>query len=633
MNQKTAQNGEAALRQRAVQALTAGRLPEGIRLLEQALSQNPQSGEIHLDLGTAYWHSGNPARADDHYAQAADLAPQNPYVLNGYGAFLLEQRQLDDAEQLLRSAFALKPDHYEIPNNLGLLEYRRGNMEQAKTLYLHALRLNPSWANAHANLGDVLRDTKQYDLAEKAYRYAIKLNPDHAGAWFRLADVHIALSREEEAIGCLRRATALDAAQSEPWLRLIGLLEVKGRLDEAQAAIDGARGHASPEQLAIAESKVLRRRGRTAEALALLEKHKDSMAARQPIATAGHFFHELGQLYDREDDPSRAFEAFSRGNKINAALLSSTGVRKAVSRSIGYCRRTFTARLAEETCAVPVLNGKPGPVFLIGFPRSGTTLLTQILSSHPRIIAADEKGGIDRALLHFVRTFGEGHPGNLSNPCYPAALDRLRTEDIEAMRKIYYEQQGFPGGAANKKIYVDKMPLNILHAGFIKRLFPEARFILALRHPCDAVLSGFMQDFDMNPYMQRFLDIKDAAQFYDEVFSLWEHYRTILKLDVHTIHYEDLVAGFRPAVAALLQYLGVEWNDAVLAYDKTALKQGRITTPSYHQVTEKIYTRASGRWLRYREQLQPVLPILAPHAQRYGYSMDAAEDRQPRVPE
>jgi hypothetical protein len=131
-----------------------------------------------------------------------------------------------------------------------------------------------------------------------------------------------------------------------------------------------------------------------------------------------------------------------------------------------------------------------------------------------------------------------------------------------------------------------------------------------------------MQDFNMNPYMQQFLDLDDAARFYRQTFDLWERYCGMLGLDVHTVHYEDLVSDFRPNVAGILNFLGVAWNDAVFEHDRTALTNTRIHTPSYHQVAEKIYARASGRWLRYRSQMETVIPILAPYAEKFGYTMD-----------
>ena len=215
----------------------------------------------------------------------------------------------------------------------------------------------------------------------------------------------------------------------------------------------------------------------------------------------------------------------------------------------------------------------------------------------------------------------------MDDNCYPACLAKLTPEEIDAMRRMYFSVHKMSEDVEGT-LFIDKLPLNLLHAGIIKRMFPDAKFILALRHPCDTVLSFFMHELALNRLTVQSLDIEDSARLYDQSFSLWEQYASVLDLDVHAIRYEDVVANFRPTIEALLTYLGVEWTDAVLEFDKTAKARGRIGTPSYHQVTQKLYTRASGRWQRYRTHLEPVLPILAPHAARYGYAMDVEEPVQ-----
>jgi hypothetical protein len=210
-----------------------------------------------------------------------------------------------------------------------------------------------------------------------------------------------------------------------------------------------------------------------------------------------------------------------------------------------------------------------------------------------------------------------GHSGHSAL----SGLADFPLSEVEGMRAQYFTEHG--GWAATwEGVFIDKLPLNIVHAGLITRVFPGAKFILALRHPCDVVLSCFLRRFDLNTAMVQFLDLEGAARFYDAVFSLWGRYTSVMKLDVHAIHYEDVVSDFRPTVASLLDFLGVPWNDAVLEYDRTAREKAHISTPSYHQVTQKIYTRASGRWLRYRKHMEPVLPILEPWVKKLGYSMD-----------
>ncbi|TAL34852.1 MAG: sulfotransferase family protein [Alphaproteobacteria bacterium] len=638
MTQETARSASRAeaLHRQAVEALVAGRLPDGIALLEKALLADPSSAAVYIDLGTASWQSGKPEKASRHYARAVKLAPQNPFTLNAYGAFLLEQRRLEEAEPLLRRAYALKPDHYEIANNLGLLQFRRGNMAQAEKLLLAAIRLNPAWSNARANLGNVLRATGRVELAEKAFRDAIRINPENAAAWGYLGELYNEAGRVDEASDCLKKAIALDPSQPRPWMALLALYEVKSDLEEAEKALEEVRKRfpESPGTI-IFQAKLLKRQKKTAEAISFMEKYKGMLKKEKPAHSINTFFFELGQLYDRENRADEAFDCF---------LIANKGQRQTDTKQMdpAWCpgvmarfRKDFTPALAQAIVSAPAApDDRPAPVFLVGFPRSGTTLLDQILSSHPGIRVVEEEPVIDKMVWHLANTRGEVHkhllaeeiartgkrPWHLINPCYPACLGDLRPAEITELRRIFYEGHG--NAVADGKIFVDKMPLNLVHVPILRRVFPTARYILALRHPCDSVLSCFMQQFSLTPFMARFLDIEDGARFYDEAFGLWDQYQKLLPLNVHTIRYEDVVADFQPTVAAVLDFLGVGWNDAVLEYDKTALERTRISTPSYHQVTEKIYTRASGRWLRYRKQLEPVLPILEPHILKHGYTLD-----------
>lgn len=633
MTQGTAANGKVqaqVLHQQALQALSAGKLKQGIALLEQAVKNDPHAGQLRCDLGTAYWQNGAPAKAEQAYALAVQAEPENPFILNAAGAFQLEQRRFDAAEPLLRQAFALKPDHYEIPNNLGLLCLRQERLDEAKNLFAEAIRLNPTWPNAYVNLADVLAQGEHFDLAEKALRQALQLNPRHAIALSDLAGIYIQMRRESDAFACLRKALGVDASDALTWARMIDLLEKKSLMKETEAAIAEAKKHCPPDSpgIVLAEAKMLRRQGKLPEAAALIEKYRERLKSAQPRQSILAFFFEAGQLYDRMNEIDKAFDCFETGNAMQAKLDGVT--EDIITRHVAHALKAYIPALAKPSCLLPAKNVS-GPVFLVGFPRSGTTLLDQILSSHPDVEVVEERSGVDHALRRFAMLHGssfeaqrKGGPdySYLDNPCYPAALEKLRTEDIEAMREAYFKEQGISPDGSTKKILIDKLPLNILFAGFIKRIFPESKFILALRHPCDSVLSCYMQDFQINVFMRRYLHLKSAAEFYDEAFTLWDHYTKTFDLDYHAVHYEDVVANFQPTIEGLLKFLDLPWDDAVLKYDETAKKRKYISTPSYHQVTEKLYTRASGRWLRYRKHMEPVLDILAPHALKHGYSMD-----------
>ncbi|TAL30534.1 MAG: sulfotransferase family protein [Alphaproteobacteria bacterium] len=622
------------LRRQAMQALTSGKLPEAIALLEKALEHGP-APDICNELARAYGRSGDPAKAEEYFVKATQLAPADPFFLNSYGVFLLSEARLDDAAPVLERALAVKPGHHEIANNLGLLHHQRGDLKLAEEFFLQAIRSNPSWPGGYGNLGNLMRDLRQNDRAEKAYREALRLAPGNIGGWHALADFLRSIGKYEDAVACLKRIMSQAPFNEKAWLPIVELQETMNKLDDAAETLKDIKARfPNSTAAAIIEGRLLRRQGKTEEAVARLES-LGTLAENSLHYIPLQF--ELGQAYERAGDADKAFACFSRAKSAQAQSPEAAKLDKdQYINTIARIRQEFTPAIAKSITSAPKAANGPAPVFLVGFPRSGTTLLDQILSSHPRIFVAEEEPVMNQLTMHLVRKFGGKQPSGsqtrggvpdwvLNNPCYPACIADLHDGDIAELREIFFKGHGTEAKAEDGRIFIDKLPLNIRHAAFIHRVFPGAKFILALRHPCDSVLSCFMQQFRLNPAMMPFLDINSSARLYDEVFSLWDLYTQLLPLKAHSIRYEDVVADFRPAVASLLEFLGVEWDDAVLEYDRTA-KERNINTPSYHQVTEKIYTRASGRWQRYRKHLQPVMGILEPHAKKHGYSMDPVKE-------
>jgi hypothetical protein len=251
-------------------------------------------------------------------------------------------------------------------------------------------------------------------------------------------------------------------------------------------------------------------------------------------------------------------------------------------------------------------DGVPDLAFLVGFPRSGTTLLDTFLMGHPQTCVLEEGRMLEKATKLIVDTPHVDWP--------PDVLRRARKAYVDELSG--HVQPNFTG------LVVDKHPLNMLRLAVIYALFPRAKVIFAQRHPCDVVLSGYMQNFALNHAMACFLDLADAADFYDAAMTMWTRSRDAVPQAIHSVVYERLTTDPSGELRPTLQFLGLDWCDELLDHQSTARRRGSIITPSYDQVVQPLSRAPSGRWRRYRKQLEPVLPILLPWAERLGYGRD-----------
>jgi tetratricopeptide (TPR) repeat protein len=426
--------------------------------------------------------------------------------------------------------------------------------------------------------------------AAAAFLEAARPILDDAPALLDLARALSALGRYDEADAVYRRAPSLAAA----WFERGQLLERGNRLDLLPGLI--AEAAQAGFRLAYLDALSLDRAGKTAAALAAA---RAMPAEDDPVRRALL----IGRLADKAGEAAEAFAAYAEMNRLVAEAHPGAGQAAAeYRRHVAALGAMLTPAYASGWAPAPK-SSRRAPVFLVGFPRSGTTLLDTLLMGHPDVHVLEEEPLLQRAaeaLGDFVRV---------------PALD---VAEIAHLRGLYFAALDARAPPPDKLV-VDKLPLNLLGAPLIHRLFPEAKFLFAARHPCDVVLSCFMQNFDLNPAMANFLDLEDAARLYDLVLAFWNRACALLPLDVHVLRYEALVADKEGQLRALVGFLGLPWNEAVLDNQGNAVRRGLIATPSYAQVAEPIYARASGRWERYREQLAGVLPLLAPWAERMGY--------------
>jgi hypothetical protein len=314
-----------------------------------------------------------------------------------------------------------------------------------------------------------------------------------------------------------------------------------------------------------------------------------------------------GQLLEGLGDYEGAFAAFERMNWAHSDEPSQPLERAASMRALlGDQLAQTTGQWFGSWKAGPVEPERRAPVFLVGFPRSGTTLLDTILMGHPHTVVMEEHPVINR-LKAELGGFGA-----------IASLDESAVRDAQ---RRYFEIAAEYADLGSGSVLIDKLPLLLNEAAFIHRIFPNAIFLLALRHPADVLTSCFVANFNLNDAMCNFLRLDTGAEFYDLTFRTWENARAVLPLNVHTVVYEQMVQDPPAVLRPVVEALGLEWHEDMLDHTTTAAERGLIRTASYAQVTQPIYTRSVGRWERYRKHLEPVLPVLAPWIEKFGYTI------------
>ncbi len=445
--------------------------------------------------------------------------------------------------------------------------------------------------------------------AEITYQQILQTDPNQPVALHLLGLITHQTGKKDKAIDLITRALANEPDYAEAHYNYCEILEMTNRTEALREAVNEARKSCpGSAMLTLREAQLLNRDGDYVAARAVLEAPREPTDAARFLEARAHL---LGDLCDRLGDGEAAYSSFKEGNRRGGDTPEAkrADARRCLAQIDDLAKR-FTSDWIAGWQKLNNSDGRSDPVFLVGFPRSGTTLLDTILRSHPAISVVEEITAVEK-VQHALKRF----PGG-----YPDGLAELDPAHLAALRQVYFaELDKHLEPEDCSAVVIDKMPLNIFDAGLIHRIFPEARFVFVQRHPCDCVLSCFMQSFKINDAMANFLNLEDTSRFYDKVMALWQQYQAVLPLDVHTVRYESLIEVFEETLSPLLDFLGVDWDDAVKTYAETARQRRKIKTPSYNQVTQPIYTRARGRWERYREHMQPVLPTLLPWAERFGY--------------
>lgn len=595
---------------KADEAAREGRLDEAATLLKSVCRMDAGDAESWVKLSLIQKGLGHALEAETCARRAVVLSPQLGLCHYALGAALHSQHRLEDAIDAYRRSIRLQPDFASSHYLLGMALHESGELALGIEHYQKALSLRPDFPEALEALGGILISVGDVEHGVAALQRVLMLQPDNITARNSLGNGFFLQDKLDEALENFRHALLLAPDSIDVIAGLAGLLEKTGELAEARNLVERGLGidplHPATNLVA---AQLARRERRFQDAADILEKLRV-----QPPSTgvAGEIELSLGQIYDDLGNPEKAYPLIVSGNQKKAALsLPGEADRRKYLEVVARISRLATPTL--KKCVASSISGAvsdgPDPVFLIGFPRSGTTLLEQILDSHPAIQAVGEKGTVAAMVNDFLASAGEK-----DDP-----LPDLTGADVARLRQLYFAEVKRHIDLRPGSLLLDKQALNIVKVPIIGRMFPRAKFILAIRHPCDVSLSCLMQNFAVNEGMASFFSLEDTARAYAAVMGAWRKYVDILPLDYHRIRYEDLIADVEGESRRLLEFLGVPWNDAVLDHAEHARKRGAINTPSYHQVVQPIYRHARYRWKRYEREFASVMPLLQPFISYFGY--------------
>ena len=604
----------------------SGRMDSGIRHLRAALDAQPDNAGFRVMLARALVDS---RRADEAFAVAARPIGTTPAELALWHVRAEAAQALgnhSEAAEGWKILCVARPDDWRVWANYGNALAGLERWEEAAKALRRALALNPNEPSIQQGFAAALTKAGFYAEAADQLRNMLESGPDDSSVRLTLSRLLADLGRHEESMAELDNAARLAVGEgasngddvslirvalpdrkdsSEPistaemrsLRELALLLERTNRMDALRTLLDDA------EELGVLREQL----GYPAAAIALRDGDvagaRDLLLADDPNSDSVRWHALMARIADKLGDAAMAFaeaEAMHRSVANRDQWL-----RKAADyrQWIGTLASTVNSDWVSELNPLRD-SDRRAPAFLVGFPRSGTTLLDTFLMGHSGIRVVEEQHMLNKA---------EAVVGPLSG------LTQRSVERLGQARRAYFAELDRHVAPEFEGLVIDKLPLNMLGLPLIYAIFPDARIIFAQRHPCDVILSGFMQAFALNDAMACYLELGDAASFYDAAMQLFLQSRELLPLQFHTLVYEELVATPETALRPLIAFLGLEWLSELLNHQTTAKARGAISTPSYDQVVQPLSKAPSGRWRRYEKQLEPVLRVLLPWAERLGY--------------
>ena len=614
--------------EKAIALHQEGKLPGAERAYQKAIKINRSFVEAHNNLGNVFIDRGKLREASEAFKKALKLLPGHPMLLNNVGNVLQLQGKFEEAIGWFNKAITRDPNYAGAHSNLGNALRALGNFEEAAASYRRSIQIEPGVADRYHNLGAVLDELGELDEAFKNFKKAVEIDPGHKFAYKGLGDVLFHQDKLDEAIVSFHKAIEIDPFNQDAYHGLgNALIKQYNNALNKQYNIDSA---VASYRKAIEIDPLHKDAYHGLGNVFKLQGELDNAIAtfRKAIAIDPGFvevYHALvkSKKYSEYDDDIRAMEslyatkdiseenkmvlAFSLG-KVFEDLGEHEKAMEFILQATHLKRASFDYSISEEqdlydnikqvfsleffTCNKGSGNPDPTPIFILGMPRSGTSLVEQILASHPDVFGGGE-------LSYISDLTGEFYIPDSSRK-FPANIIDLDPKEFEDLGKKYIAR--IRKDSKESRYITDKMPHNFQYIGFIKAILPNARIIHLTRDPIDTCLSLFKNYF-LSGHLYSY-DLTELGQYYNLYLDLMEYWRNTLPGSIYDLSYERLVADQEIETRKLLEYCNLPWDEACLDFHKT---RRIVNTTSNIQVRRPIYKDSVKLWKRYEKQLQPLV--------------------------
>lgn len=613
------------IKQQARQHFNTGNLEKARTLYETYVEQNPNDPEVLYMLGAVYGRIGDFTLASNYFSKTLELQPDAFVAICGLGAAEKQLGNLETAIQTFQKALKFQPDNTNVLLELAGLLLRQSKLGDAEILLHRILKSNPECAEAHHGLGGIYQSKKKIDTAIIYYKQALKydgkravthnqlgsllsikgflkeainhfktaisIKPDFLEAYINLGQNYLVMGSFKKALDAFEKTLKIKPDYSGAIACTASVYEKQGKPDKAYNIIEPwLKKMENYPDIGLVFSSIANKLDKRDEAITYINK---LLQQKLPDETKEALHYELGKLLDKKKQYKQAFVNFKAANELRANNFRPaeyTAYMDAVKRVFNWQFMQSAPKSSYQT---------ETPIFIVGMPRSGTSLTEQILNSHAEISGAGELQEIDNYTMEISTRLDPGIG-------YPHSLSGVSTEllDIFAKRfENYLRTAGF-----NSRFVTDKMPQNYMHLGLISLMFPKTKIIHCIRNPLDTCLSIYMQSF--NESHEYANSLNNIAYYYMEYKRLMEHWNNMPNISIHNVDYEQLVLEPENTVRKLLDFIEVDWDPNCLKFYES---KRHIPTASYDQVRNKLYTSSINRWKNYEDNLGQLINTLSPH--------------------